>query len=175
MHLGFDEKDDETHVELMHRARVVQHACFYNYVYCTNRAQLLFRDWMSEKTKNLYVNHRNLFTDILWCFSFICNKFPFVFFAFYVHRINPNLKDVIYCTALREGSYEEWYFAYNRYLETSSASEKELILTALGCTTKPWLLAKYELIFILNTHSIQSTQRPFLFFCFCFSHSRIDI
>lgn len=54
--LGFDEKDNESHVQLMHRARVIQHACFYNYVYCTNRAQLLFRDWMSERTKNLYAH-----------------------------------------------------------------------------------------------------------------------
>lgn len=28
-------------------------------------------------------------------------------------------------------------------METTSASEKELILDSLGCTTKPWLLAKY--------------------------------
>lgn len=59
-----------------------------------------------------------------------------------VHRISPNLKDVIYCTTLREGSFQEWYFAYNQYLETSVASEKEIILDALGCTTKPWLLSK---------------------------------
>lgn len=57
-------------------------------------------------------------------------------------RISPNLKGVVYCTAIREGANQEWYFAYNRYLETTSASEKELILDALGCTTKPWLLAK---------------------------------
>lgn len=139
--LGFDEKEDETHVELMHRARVVQHACFYNYVYCTNRAQLLFRDWMSEKTKNLYVKFNDCASVLfVMLFSFCPSLSLFAFLL--VHRINPNLKDVIYCTALREGSYEEWYFAYNRYLETSSASEKELILTALGCTTKPWLLAK---------------------------------
>lgn len=60
----------------------------------------------------------------------------------FIFRISPNLKSIVYCTALREGSYQEWYFAYKRYMETTSASEKEIILDSLGCTTKPWLLAK---------------------------------
>lgn len=49
---------------------------------------------------------------------------------------------MIYCTALAEGSYQEWYFAYKQYKTTTSASEKEEILSSLGCTTKPWLLSK---------------------------------
>jgi len=56
--------------------------------------------------------------------------------------IKPNLKSVIYCTSLAEGSSPEWYFAYKQYKSTTSASEKEEILTSLGCTTKPWLLSK---------------------------------
>ncbi|XP_053682785.1 aminopeptidase N-like [Sabethes cyaneus] len=59
------------------------------------------------------------------------------------NKIPPNLKQVIYCTSLRDGGVPEWNFAYKRYLETDSASEKELILNALGCTVKPWLLSKY--------------------------------
>lgn len=59
------------------------------------------------------------------------------------NQIPPNLKQVIYCTSLRDGGVPEWNFAYKRYKETDSASEKELILNALGCTVKPWLLSKY--------------------------------
>ena len=59
-------------------------------------------------------------------------------------RISPNLKATIYCTSLREGGVLEWNFAFKQYQETTSASEKEMILSALGCTLKPWLLTKYE-------------------------------
>ncbi|XP_058451744.1 aminopeptidase N isoform X2 [Malaya genurostris] len=59
------------------------------------------------------------------------------------NKIPPNLKQVIYCTSLRDGGVPEWNFAYKQYRETDSASEKELILSALGCTVKPWLLSKY--------------------------------
>ncbi|XP_037909799.1 aminopeptidase N isoform X2 [Hermetia illucens] len=57
--------------------------------------------------------------------------------------IKPNFKQTIYCVALREGSFQEWYFAYSRYKDTMSASEKEQILSSLGCTIRPWLLSKY--------------------------------
>lgn len=53
--MGFDEKQNETHVELMHRSRIVRHACFFSDDWCTQRAQLLYREWMSDKTQNLYV------------------------------------------------------------------------------------------------------------------------
>lgn len=51
--MGFDERKNETHVELMHRQRIVKYACFYSYDWCTNRAQSLYREWMSDKTQNL--------------------------------------------------------------------------------------------------------------------------
>lgn len=54
--MGFEEKPNETHVELMHRARIVHHACYFNNPVCTNRAQTIFRKWMEDKTQNLYVS-----------------------------------------------------------------------------------------------------------------------
>lgn len=51
----FEEKAGDTHVELMHRAIIVQHACFFTNDWCVNAAQLIYRDWMRDKTKNLYV------------------------------------------------------------------------------------------------------------------------
>lgn len=110
LQIGFEEQPYETHVQLKHRALIVQQTCFFGFDYCTSSAHGIYRKWMDDKTQNM---------------------------------ISPNLKSVVYCTALREGSYQEWYFAYKRYMETTSASEKEIILDALGCTTKPWLLAKY--------------------------------
>lgn len=53
-----------------------------------------------------------------------------------------NLKEVIYCTSIREGSDMEWNYAYRKYLDTNLPSEKKVLLKALGCATKPWLLSK---------------------------------
>ncbi|KAL5282628.1 hypothetical protein ACFFRR_005619 [Megaselia abdita] len=61
----------------------------------------------------------------------------------FTEEIKPNLKETIYCTAIAEGSFQEWYFAYDQYKKTLSASEKEMILSSMGCTSKPWLLSKY--------------------------------
>ncbi|XP_055381623.1 aminopeptidase N isoform X2 [Condylostylus longicornis] len=57
--------------------------------------------------------------------------------------ISPNLKETVYCMALQEGSHAEWYFAYKQYNATTSSTEREQLLSAMGCTIKPWLLAKY--------------------------------
>lgn len=107
--IGFDEKDDESHVQLTQRAQIVKFACDFGYDRCTNSAQLLYREWMRTPQEN---------------------------------KIKPNMKDIVYCVAMREGGLPEWKFAHKQYLETSSASERETLLTALGCTQKPWLLSK---------------------------------
>ncbi|KAG5672285.1 hypothetical protein PVAND_002422 [Polypedilum vanderplanki] len=57
--------------------------------------------------------------------------------------ISPNLKIVVYCTAIKHGDEEEWDFAWDRYLNTTMSSEKELLMQALGCTRQPWLLSRY--------------------------------
>lgn len=52
-HMGFDESKDETHVQLMHRARIIAHSCFFGLDRCTNRAHIIFREWMADKYNNL--------------------------------------------------------------------------------------------------------------------------
>lgn len=49
---SFEEKPNETHVQLMHRARILHHACFFNYDHCTFNAQSIYRVWMNDKTLN---------------------------------------------------------------------------------------------------------------------------
>lgn len=43
---------------------------------------------------------------------------------------------------MREGGAQEWNFALKQYEDTTSASEKEVLLDALGCTQETWLLSK---------------------------------
>jgi len=59
------------------------------------------------------------------------------------NKIPPNLKSVIYCTSIREGGVPEWSFLFKRYLDTTNVNEKQIILSALGCTTETFLLSKY--------------------------------
>ncbi|RZB41451.1 aminopeptidase N, partial [Asbolus verrucosus] len=70
-------------------------------------------------------------------------------------RVPPNLRDIVYCTAIRQGSEAEWNFAYNQYLRTASVSEKNVLLDALGCTTKRWLLSRYLDFLVHNDSSIR--------------------
>jgi aminopeptidase N len=50
---------------------------------------------------------------------------------------------LVYCTAIKHGSQEEWDFAWERYLNTTMSSEKELLLSALGCSREHWILNRY--------------------------------
>jgi len=60
-----------------------------------------------------------------------------------VFRIASNLRNVVYCTAIRVGGQSEWEFAWQRYLGTNVGSEKKLLLRALACTREIWLLYRY--------------------------------
>jgi aminopeptidase N len=62
---------------------------------------------------------------------------------FFGSRISPNLKSLVYCTAIKYGSDIEWEFAWERFQKTSISSEKELLLSALGCSRETWLLTRY--------------------------------
>ncbi|XP_076040625.1 aminopeptidase N-like isoform X3 [Oratosquilla oratoria] len=57
--------------------------------------------------------------------------------------ISPNLKSVVYCTAIKHGDKEEWDFAWNQYQASNVGSEKAKLLSAMGCTKKIWLLSRY--------------------------------
>lgn len=57
--------------------------------------------------------------------------------------IPPNLKSVVYCTAVRIGGQSVWEFIWQRYLNTNVGSEKDLLLEALACTKEVWLLYRY--------------------------------
>lgn len=59
-----------------------------------------------------------------------------------ISRIPANMKSLVYCTAVRVGGQDHWDFTWERYLKATVSSEKELLLSALGCTRETWLLAR---------------------------------
>lgn len=127
--IKFSEGDDEDDLMVTHRARMLKLICDFKIDRCTHAAQTIFRNWMGNRNDNRYEylflsEDRNLLiTEIFF-------------------RIPPNLKHVVYCTSIREGGVPEWSFAYKRYLETTNMNEKQIILSALGCTTEVFLLTK---------------------------------
>jgi aminopeptidase N len=47
------------------------------------------------------------------------------------------------CTAIKKGDETEWQFAFDRYLASNVAGERDVLLSSMTCTEKPWILAKY--------------------------------
>lgn len=48
--------------------------------------------------------------------------------------------EAIYCTAVREGSEDEWEFLWNKLQNENDANKRRSILCALGCTIRPKLI-----------------------------------
>ncbi|XP_018334412.1 aminopeptidase N [Agrilus planipennis] len=60
-----------------------------------------------------------------------------------VNLIPNDFRSSIYCNAMRHGGEREWTFLWNKYKESGTAGEKQLILQSLGCTNTIWLLQRY--------------------------------
>lgn len=70
-------------------------------------------------------------------------------------NVSPNVRLIAYCAAIREGGEAEWNFALRRYETTNLLSEKNILLKALGCSSKRWVLAKYLSMIITNNTTIR--------------------
>ncbi|XP_032687651.1 aminopeptidase N [Odontomachus brunneus] len=111
--VGFTDKAGDPQLTVFTRIDVLNWACDFGHEDCLLNAVQQFRNW--RNTPNPDVNN----------------------------PISPNLKGVVYCTAIRVGGQSEWEFAWQRYRSTNVGSEKDLLLQALGCTREPWLLNRY--------------------------------
>lgn len=58
--------------------------------------------------------------------------------------IDVDMKSTVYCNAISNGNEEEWDFAWERYKGSNVATEKRSLLGGLSCTSKIWLLNRYE-------------------------------
>lgn len=52
---------------------------------------------------------------------------------FFICRIQPNIRAPVYCTAVREGTRQDFDFLWTKFLNTNVAHEEVTILNALGC------------------------------------------
>lgn len=67
-------------------------------------------------------------------------------------RIVPDLRSSIYCTAIKYGGQWEWDFAWRMSFNMTTAQDRDVLLSALGCARDPWLLIRY-LSFVLDPKS----------------------
>ncbi|EZA48634.1 aminopeptidase N isoform X2 [Ooceraea biroi] len=111
--VGFIDKAGDPQLTVFTRIDVLNWACSFGHEDCVGNAVQQFSNW--RNTPNPDVNN----------------------------PISPNLKGVVYCTAIRVGGQREWDFAWQRYRATNVGSEKDLLLQALGCTRETWLLNRY--------------------------------
>lgn len=125
--VGFEEKHDYIPQRL--QQLILKWSCKDPESYCVSEARSKFLTWASTSERSRY--NRYIFKFIV---TIIC--------VFRLPLNPPSLMEVIYCTAIREGNDREWNVAYKRYLSSNLPSEKNIILSSLGCTTKPSLLSK---------------------------------
>ncbi|CAK9804071.1 Aminopeptidase N [Anthophora plagiata] len=111
--VGFKDNLGDPQLTVFTRIGVLTWACNFGYDDCVQNAVKQYYNWRNTPNPN-----QN-------------------------NPISPNLKAVVYCTAIRVGGQVEWDFAWERYLETNVGSEKDLLLRALGCTRESWLLNRY--------------------------------
>ncbi|XP_064471424.1 aminopeptidase N-like [Ornithodoros turicata] len=57
--------------------------------------------------------------------------------------IPPNFRSFVYCTAIKHGDFLDWEFVWQRYLNSTIASQKIMLLSALGCSREPWIMNSY--------------------------------
>ncbi|KAJ8921490.1 hypothetical protein NQ315_003108 [Exocentrus adspersus] len=72
-------------------------------------------------------------------------------------RPNKNLKSIVYCNALRYSEDpSDWDFLWQTYLDTELATERAVLISALGCSTDEETLKNYLLKSINATSGIRS-------------------
>ncbi|XP_012252261.2 uncharacterized protein LOC105683883 [Athalia rosae] len=58
-------------------------------------------------------------------------------------RVPVNQRSAVYCTAIKHGTSEDWYFLWDQYKRTNVATEHIVILSALGCSENTTILHDY--------------------------------
>lgn len=51
------------------------------------------------------------------------------------YSVNPNLRRHVFCEGLRDGSYDEWKFLFDRRQRSNNQGDEVAMLRSLGCST----------------------------------------
>ncbi|XP_053660803.1 aminopeptidase N-like [Anopheles marshallii] len=111
--VGFDDHRDSPLLTVYKRISVLKAVCHLGHNDCVNHCFRKYYEWMQQPNPDIN------------------------------NPISPNLKSTVYCTAIKYGDEKEWDFAWDRFQKATVASEKEILLSAMGCSRVPWILTRY--------------------------------
>ncbi|XP_068631133.1 aminopeptidase N [Battus philenor] len=131
--LGWQVADGESVVRAQHRVDLLSTACHLQHVECLEHAVRMYTNWMLSPNPDAY------------------------------NEIHADIRSTVYCVGVQTGGAREWRFAWDRFTVASSPSERELLLSVLGCTRAPHLLYRYLDLSLRNDSGIrkQDTVRVF--------------
>ncbi|XP_052085151.1 aminopeptidase N-like [Mytilus californianus] len=70
------------------------------------------------------------------------------------HQIDVNLRDTVYCTAVRHGGVKEWDYVLKKFKSSRNPSERKVLYRALSCSKDMKLLQRF-LKYTLNSEEIR--------------------
>lgn len=113
---------------------------------------LIFTGWIRQAQCKLQVQKKTII--IILTFK---NNWPIPTF----YSINPNIRQVVYCSVVASETPGAFDLLWNRFLTTNSAGEQVIILNALGCTKNSTTLTvstalKYIIKLLLTLTLFQS-------------------
>ncbi|XP_052869863.1 aminopeptidase N [Anopheles cruzii] len=111
--VGFEDHRDDPLLKVYKRISVLKAVCHLGSKDCVNHCIRKYYEWMHDPNPDIN------------------------------NPVSPNLKSTVYCTAIKYGDETEWNFAWERFQRATVASEKEILLSALGCSRVPWILTRY--------------------------------
>ncbi|XP_069682405.1 aminopeptidase N-like isoform X1 [Periplaneta americana] len=137
--LEFEDRPQDSHLDLLNRAKVLSWACRLDHHLCVWNAKNKYHQWMFQEMGPVASGVKE------------------------TEKISPNQKEVVYCTAIKHGGADVWNFAWKKYLSSNVGSDREHLLEALGCTREPWLLNRYLSWITSNTSGIRKQDGPRVF------------
>ncbi|ETN63471.1 protease m1 zinc metalloprotease [Anopheles darlingi] len=111
--VGFEDHRDDPLLTVYKRISILKTVCHLGSKDCVNHCIRKFYEWMHEPNPDIN------------------------------NPVSPNLKSTVYCTAIKYGDETEWNFAWERFQKATVASEKEILLSSLGCSRVPWILTRF--------------------------------
>ncbi|CAK1546276.1 unnamed protein product [Leptosia nina] len=131
--LGWEVSLNESVVRAQHRVDLLWTACHLQQVDCLEHAVRMYTNWMLTPNPDAF------------------------------NEIHADIRSTVYCIGVQAGGAREWNFAWDRFTLATSPSERELLLSVLGCTRAPYLLYRYLELSLRNDSGIrkQDTVRVF--------------